>query len=160
MVRLCQNERTAVRARDGNHFEGTSVLVVDDEPGIVEVLCAVLQDVRCRVVGAADGEEALAQLRSSVPDLVVLDLEMPVLDGAQTLRVIRKDPRWAALPVILMSGLPESTAKRRSQGYNAFLRKPFALDELLETMGPMIESPRVREPAPKKAKARKRSSPR
>lgn len=136
------------------------MLVVDDEPGIVEVLCAVLQDVRCRVATAADGEEALVQLRASVPDLVVLDLEMPALDGAQTLRVIRKDPRWAALPVILMSGLPESTAKRRSQGYNAFLRKPFALDELLQTMEPLIDHVKLREPAPKKAKVRKKKSPR
>lgn len=133
------------------------MLVVDDEPGIVEVLCAVLQDLRCRAVGAADGEEALVQLRAAPPDLVLLDLEMPVLDGGHTLHAIRKDPRLAALPVILMSGLPESTAKRRSQGYDAYLRKPFALDEFFETIIPLLDKTK---PAPKKAKARKKTSSR
>jgi CheY-like chemotaxis protein len=135
------------------------VLVVDDEPGIVDVVCAVLQDARCRVLGAADGEEALIQLRASLPDLVVLDLEMPTLDGAQTLRAIRKDPSLAALPVVLMSGLPETTAKRRTHGYNAFLRKPFALDELFQTIEPLLASVKPK-PAPKKVKARKKKSPR
>lgn len=144
-----------MRARDRTNLQGRSILVVDDEAGIVDVLSAVLQDVHCRVAGAGDGEEALVQLRASVPDLVVLDLEMPVLDGAETLRAIRKDPRLVTLPVILMSGLPETTIKRRGRGYDAFLRKPFSLEELLQTIEALLGHGSAK-PASSRVKARKK----
>ena len=111
-----------------------SILVVDDEAGTIDVLIAVLADAGYVATGASNGQEALARLRGALPDLVLLDLEMPVLDGAETLRALLAEPRLASLNVVLMSGIPESMVKRRCRGHRAFLRKPFSLDELLETV--------------------------
>jgi CheY-like chemotaxis protein len=82
-----------------------AILVVDDESGIVDVLSAVLTDAGYRVEGAANGQDALAKLAENEPDLLVLDLEMPVLDGADTLRALRADRVHQRLPVLMMSGL-------------------------------------------------------
>src|SRR5262245_5042612 len=100
-----------VSARD--RARRRSILVVDDEGGIIDVLIAVLKDAGYAATGASNGQEALAQLRGTLPDLVLLDLEMPVLDGADTLRALSADPRLAGLNVALMSGIPESMVKRR-----------------------------------------------
>lgn len=138
----------------------TSILVVDDEPGIVDVLIAVLEDAGHRASGAANGQEGLSRLKSGLPDLMVLDVEMPVLDGEATLRALKSDPRLSSLPVLMMSGIPESMVKRRCRGYDAFLRKPFSLDELLETVDAIVNgaAPRRRnEPSrSKRAKPQKK----
>lgn len=111
------------------------MLVVDDEPGTVEVLSMVLADAGYRASGASNGRDALTGLASEPADLVLLDLVMPTMDGAEMLRDMRGEPRWSRLPVILMSGIPDSIARKRCPGADAFLRKPFALDELLATVG-------------------------
>lgn len=110
------------------------MLVVDDEPGTVEVLCMVLSDAGFRASGAANGEEALSEMNAEVPDFVLLDLVMPVMDGGETLRVLRADPRWKGVSVIMMSGIPESMVRRRASGYDDFLRKPFSLEALVATI--------------------------
>lgn len=148
-----------------------SILVVDDEAGTIDVLIAVLADAGYVATGASNGQEALARLRGALPDLVLLDLEMPVLDGAETLRALLAEPRLASLNVVLMSGIPESMVKRRCRGYRAFLRKPFSLDELLEAVGelagpatlngaaraPAAKPKPKRTPAPRAAKRRRAS---
>jgi len=138
----------------------TSILIVDDEPGIVDVLIAVLEDAGHRASGATNGQEGLSRLKASLPDLMLLDVEMPVLDGEETLRALKADPRLAAVPVLMMSGIPESMVKRRCRGYDAFLRKPFSLAELLETVDTLTNgaAPRRRtaRPRAKRAPAQKK----
>ena len=108
------------------------VLVVDDEPGIVRVLGAVLEDAGYAVNSANNGRVALELLESAPHHVVLLDYVMPQLDGCETLRAIRESPKFSAVPVIMMSGVAESIVRRRCRGaYEAFLRKPFGLDELL-----------------------------
>jgi CheY-like chemotaxis protein len=136
-----------LRARDRSKQPRRSILVVDDEQGIVEVLVAVLGDAGHRALGATNGKDALAKLEASMPELVLLDLEMPVMDGAHTLKALRSDARYAGLPVIMMSGIPESMVKRRCPGADAVLRKPFALDELLATIERLLPAPRAARPA-------------
>jgi CheY-like chemotaxis protein len=121
-----------------------SILVVDDEPGIVDVLMAVLEDAGYRATGVGNGQEALAQLDGSVPDLILLDFEMPLLDGASTLRRLQSSAA-RAVPVLMMSGVPESMVQRRCHGYRAFLRKPFSLDELLDAVRQVLAA----SPAPR-----------
>ena len=127
-------------SRDPSNSKRGSILIVDDESGIVDVLSAVLTDEGYRVEGAAHGQDALDKIAEGHPDLMVLDLEMPVLDGADTLRALRADEARSRLPVLMMSGLTESIVKRRCRGYQAFLRKPFTLDELLATVARLIKS--------------------
>lgn len=108
-----------------------SIVVVDDEIGTVDVLVAALCACGFAVQGFTDSAEALAKIRADHPDVVLLDMIMPDLDGATLLRGIRTDRRLAKTRVIMLSGLPESMVRRRCSGYSAFLRKPFTLDELL-----------------------------
>jgi len=149
-----------LRARDRSSQSRRSILVVDDEQGIVEVLVAVLGDAGHPALGAGNGKDALAKLEASMPELVLLDLEMPVMDGAHTLKALRSDARYARLPVIMMSGIPESMVKRRCPGSDAVLRKPFALDELLATIARLLPQPRaassVRSKAARSVAARKK----
>ena len=108
------------------------VLVVDDEPGTLRVLGAVLEDEGYAVETASSGRAALERIEASPRDLVLLDFLMPQLDGADTLRAIRRAPRGDGVRVVMMSGVAESIVRRRCRGaYEAFLRKPFGLDELL-----------------------------
>jgi CheY-like chemotaxis protein len=116
----------------------STILVVDDEPGIVDVMIAVLEDAGHDASGANNGREALSKLEASQPDLLLLDLEMPVLDGAATLSAMKANPRLASVPVLMMSGITESMVKRRCRGYDAFLRKPFSLDDLLDTLDTLL----------------------
>jgi CheY-like chemotaxis protein len=127
------------RTRDRTVPRRRSILVVDDEPGTVDVLTAVLSDAGFEVIAAVHGRDALARMAGSVPDLILLDMVMPVLDGADTLRAIRADARLSRVPVVMMSGIPESMVKRRNPNYAAFLRKPFALDELLQIVRRSLE---------------------
>lgn len=119
------------------------ILVVDDEPGVVRVLCAVLEDAGYRTESAGDGVAALELARTSTPDVVLLDYVMPRLDGSETLRLVRKDAALSKVPVVMMSGVPESMVQRRSRGgYDAFLRKPFGLDDLLDVVAKLLAKPR------------------
>src|SRR5437879_6784389 len=79
------------------------VLVVEDEPDIRALIVHHLtrDGFRCRT--AADGLEALAQLHAGAPDLVVLDLMLPGIDGLELTRSLRAEPAWAALPIIMMA---------------------------------------------------------
>lgn len=116
-----------------------SVLVVDDEPGTVDVLISVLQDSGIKARGAAHGRDALGALAAHVPDLILLDYMMPVLDGADLVHAIKDDRRLAKIPIVMMSGIPESMIKRRCHAYDAFLRKPFSLTELQDTIDKLLK---------------------
>jgi len=102
-----------------------TVLVVDDEFGVAEVLQSILEDEGYRVVTAINGKQALARLSEFTPDLIMLDYMMPIMDGTQTLTAIRNEPAFARIPIIMMSSLEEVSVRETCTGYNTFLRKPF-----------------------------------
>ena len=83
-----------------------TILVVDDEFGILEVLEAILSDAGFKVVSAMNGQEAMALLQKEVPDLVIVDFMMPLLDGAGVIKAMRADGRLGRVPVLLASALP------------------------------------------------------
>jgi CheY-like chemotaxis protein len=119
-----------------------TVLVVDDELGIVEALELILSHACFDVVSAPNGHEALARLKDITPDVVILDLNMPILDGAGVLKTMREDAKNRRIPVILTSGLPEATVRRKCDGYNDFIRKPFKGEQLLEAISKFVSFPR------------------
>ncbi|HEX4446440.1 MAG TPA: response regulator [Polyangiaceae bacterium] len=108
-----------------------TIVVVDDEFGLADVLAATLSDVGYRVVTAANGLQGLEAMAAQPPDLVILDYMMPLLDGPGVLDAMRKDPRFAGAPVVMMSAMPEPVVAARCSGYAVFLRKPFDFDEVL-----------------------------
>jgi CheY-like chemotaxis protein len=108
-----------------------TILIVDDEFGILEVLDAILSDAGFKVISAINGQEALTRLQETTPDLVIVDFMMPLLDGAGVIKAMRADQRFLAVPVILASALPEKSVAERCEGYQAFLRKPFKTERLM-----------------------------
>jgi CheY-like chemotaxis protein len=108
-----------------------TLVVVDDEFGLADVLAAALSDVGYRVLTAANGVQGLDTMAEHPPDLVLLDFMMPLLDGAGVLSAMRESPTLASVPVILMSSMPEAVVRKRCRGYVAFLRKPFAFGAVL-----------------------------
>jgi len=112
-----------------------TVLIVDDELGIVEVLEFILGDAGFRVISALNGEEALARIKQDIPDLIVLDLMMPIMGGAEVLKAMRRDPKYSAIPVILTSALSEDTVREQCDGaYTLFMRKPFKSQQILDAI--------------------------
>ena len=111
-----------------------TVLVVDDEDGIVGVLAAILEDAGYRVRTASNGRQALDSVERERPDLVLSDFMMPLVDGAQLGCALRAEPRWANIPVVMMSAVPEELLRAEFDGYAAFLRKPFDIAGLLEAV--------------------------
>jgi CheY-like chemotaxis protein len=110
-----------------------TILVVDDELDIVDVLSDLLTAEGYRVITASNGREGLTRLAEARPDLVLLDRMMPVVDGAEMLRLMREDASLGGIPVVMMSA---AEGRRLSQelGCAAFLKKPFDLGTLLDTV--------------------------
>ncbi len=110
-----------------------TILVVDDEASIAELLSVLLEFEGYRVEVARDGMEALARIAQHRPDLVLTDLMMPRMDGAELCRAIKSSPESATMPVVLMSSAHDKAA-RRSFPFAAFVPKPFFFDELLASI--------------------------
>jgi CheY-like chemotaxis protein len=115
-----------------------TVLIVDDESGIVEVLELILADAGYRVLSALNGQEALTRMEQITPDAVIMDFMMPIMDGAQLLQRMIKHDGYKAIPVIMTSAMPEESVKMRCSGYQVFLRKPFKSDKLLDALGQLL----------------------
>lgn len=108
-----------------------TIVVVDDEYGLADVLASTFFDIGYTVHTAANGVQGLEVMAEHPPDLVILDFTMPLLDGAGVLSAMRDDPALSAVPVVLISAMPESVVGMRCSGYVAFLRKPFDFDAIL-----------------------------
>ena len=107
------------------------ILVVDDNPNNVEILRMRLEAHGYEVVTAADGEEGLAAVRDQLPDLILLDIMMPKLDGIEVCQIIRADPAIRVLPVVLLTALdPSERVKGLEAGADDFLTKPINQPEL------------------------------
>src|SRR5215475_15005840 len=113
--------------------EQHSILVVDDTPANIGFLLDTLTKGGYRVRVAKDGESALEQLQYSPPDLVLLDVMMPGIDGFETCRRLRRLPKFAQLPVIFMTALSDAQDKVRAfaAGADDYVTKPFQSEEVL-----------------------------
>jgi len=116
------------------------VLVVDDEPSVAQVIVDALADEGYEVRWAANGREALAALGAWLPDLIVLDLMMPVMDG-RAFRAAQRCLSGAAaqVPVLVLSGMREARATAEALNAAAVLTKPFDLDDLVATVGRLLK---------------------
>ncbi len=110
-----------------------SVLVVDDERYIVTSLEYVMTNAGFEVGVAYDGEEALAKVKEMVPDLVILDVMMPKLDGFEVCETIRANPAWKSVRIIMLTakGRDSEREKGLSLGADDYITKPFSTRDLL-----------------------------
>lgn len=110
-----------------------TVLVVDDEYALAETLRDVLELEGYRVRTAENGVDALDWMSREKPDLVMLDVMMPVMDGIETLKRMRSDDALHEVPVLLMSAVPQVALDAIDENdVSGFLRKPFELQLLLD----------------------------
>ena len=110
------------------------VLVVDDVPTLLTAFQSVLEASGFTVTTAPEGRAAIEEVRRCIPDLVLTDLEMPVLDGWQLLRALKQDHRTHDVPVVATSGVDVSEERVIATGFDALLRKPFTAAELMRTI--------------------------
>lgn len=115
------------------------ILVVDDEEGIQEIITALLEDEGYTVRTASDGLAALEVLRSWSPDLILLDLMMPRLDG-QGFVAERRRTHQQDIPLIVLSARRDLEAEGALLGAVATLKKPFELDDLVAVVGRTMQS--------------------
>jgi len=109
------------------------ILVVDDEPDLVALLKHHLAREHYDVVSATDGEGALNETKKRVPDLIVLDLMLPGIDGLEVCRRLRSEPRTQHVPIVMLTAKAEETDAviGLAQGADDYIRKPFGMRELV-----------------------------
>lgn len=108
------------------------ILVADDNPSLRELMSEMLTAVGHEVVLASNGLEVMMRIQKDLPQLVLLDLQMPVLDGVVTLKQIRSDPRLARIPVVALTAfaMAGDQDKALGAGFDDYLPKPVGLAEL------------------------------
>lgn len=124
------------------------ILVVDDDPDMREALQMILESGGYTVVMAEDGEKCLSKLKEEQPDLLILDLLMPRMDGFEVCKAL-KDPRYAKyarIPIIILSSIQEGVSQRRYEletgvqlDVDDYVEKPIESSVLLERVGKIIK---------------------
>jgi DNA-binding response OmpR family regulator len=114
------------------------ILVVDDEPTIRELIADALLESGYRVDTAANGAEALGAMRRQLPHAVVLDLMMPQLDAQGFVELKQLNPRFAAVPILVVTAAYAAHEAAERLGASACLTKPFELDELVAMVGRLV----------------------
>jgi DNA-binding response OmpR family regulator len=120
-----------------------TVLVIDDDPVILELLRVNFEIEGFDVICATDGEEGLARARAERPDVVISDIMMPRRDGLQLLTDLRADPSTEALPVILLSAKAQKSEVQHGldMGADDYITKPFDPLELIDRLNAVMTRP-------------------
>jgi len=130
-----------------------TILVVDDEPSIVKLVTATLESRGYEVIPAYDGEEALIKVKYHTPDLIILDIMMPHMDGREMRRRLLADPETKDIPVIHLSAVGdfEKQLNAVEGGITDYVTKPFTPSDLADRVKDMLD-PTKRELVLKEAK--------
>ena len=119
-----------------------SVLVVEDDSELRDMVCLMLKYKGFEVKGAEDGIDGLDVLSSWHPDLIVLDVMMPRMDGLTMCRQVRQVPETADLPIIMISGRTQGQVVKEglAAGANKYMLKPMSLDALMQNIQELLPS--------------------
>ncbi len=128
-------------------MDGQTVLVVEDDPDIRTILQVMLEEIaRVRAVFAGDGAEALQQVRLSRPDLVLLDFDLPRLDGGEVARRLKSSPTTRRVPVVAVTGRPRDDLA--DADFDGYVAKPFDVAFPAEVVEGYLAEDRGRESEP------------
>lgn len=113
------------------------ILIVDSDPGVIKLLRASLEDIDYEPIAATDGAEALQVIQKELPDLIILDIKIPKLDGIEVCKQLRQ---WSQIPIIMLSGDNNIELEVRclDVGADDYVVKPFNLDELMARVRAML----------------------
>lgn len=129
------------------------ILVVDDEPDLLKVLLFRLGKIGYEVFGAVDGRQALDLTRKIIPDLIILDVYLPVINGDEVAKILKNDEKLKHIPIFLISATSHSLIQRTADsGANAYFTKPFEPEELIGAVKKVLEENKMNDAnsAPKK----------
>ena len=121
-----------------------TVLIVDDEPSIVEALRFLMEQNGYNVEVAIDGEGALEIIAKVVPDLVLLDIMLPGIDGFEVCEIVRLNPEWRKTKIMFLTakGREEDMAKGLILGADAYVVKPFSNADIVQNVKRLLEPAR------------------
>ncbi|MCA9405533.1 MAG: response regulator [Candidatus Omnitrophica bacterium] len=119
------------------------ILIVDDEEDIIRVLATQLRERRFDVQAAIEGQEALTLIRKDPPDLIILDIMLPNMDGTQIAAQLKQNKETAAIPIIFLSALQTKEGEMGGEGFdeegkNIILAKPYDIDVLVAKIHELI----------------------
>ncbi|MDM8541002.1 response regulator [Desulfococcaceae bacterium HSG9] len=119
-----------------------TILIVDDEPGIVVPLEFLMKKSGYTVLIARTGEEALQWIEKKTPDLILLDLMLPLCSGFEICQKIREHPQWKSIKIIILTAKSRETdmAKGIALGADAYVTKPFSTHKLVEMVSEMVNN--------------------
>jgi DNA-binding response OmpR family regulator len=119
------------------------VLIVDDEPDLIRILEFGLRAAGYQVEVAADGQEGLKMAREVRPDIILLDLMLPKLDGYKVCRLLKFDDRYRQIPIIILSARTQEgdQALAIEMGANRFITKPYEFSEILAHIEALLKTP-------------------
>lgn len=117
------------------------ILIVDDEPDLVSTIQCRLEWCNCEVITAANGREGLEKAENDRPDLILLDTNMPVMNGHEMLKHLRGNSDLKDIPVIMVTVIcePKDIATASSYGIADYVTKPFDFAELMEKVAKVLE---------------------
>jgi len=109
------------------------ILIVDDEPNLVKLLKSILEEKGYGVIVACDGQDGLDKTYQENPDLIILDLMLPKIDGYDVCKMLRSDNKYIDIPIIMLTGRTEAQDIRKGMDLGAvsYVQKPFNPDVLL-----------------------------
>ncbi len=112
------------------------ILVVDDSPIELKLILAALQDLNCTIITADDGKKALKTVVTEKPDLIIMDVVMPNMNGFQACRMLKSSADFKQIPVVLLTKKNEKADEfwGKKQGADVYLTKPFEKKHLLDTI--------------------------
>ncbi len=111
---------------------GKKILIVDDEPDLLKVTLLRLKKTGYEAFGGVDGREALDLARQIIPDLIILDVYLPVINGDDVAKILKRDNELKHIPIILISATAKTLEERAMEsGADAYLSKPFEPEELI-----------------------------
>ncbi|HUW94811.1 MAG TPA: response regulator [Anaerolineae bacterium] len=123
------------------------VMVVDDDPDILDALTTILGTQSYTIETARDGVECVDKVRAEIPDLIVLDLLMPKKDGFAVVRELRENPRYAGIPILILTSVREDASRRRyeletglAMDVQDYVEKPVSPQDLLDRVKNLLES--------------------
>ncbi len=119
------------------------ILIVEDEETILELLSEIFGDLGdYRIFCTRDGEEALRIARENKPDIILLDVLLPKMDGHEVCKLVKSDPAISRIKVLILSGMAQNSDSQKAQeaGADAYMTKPFSLTALEEKVKELLRS--------------------